>query len=36
LFIREWTPERGEIAAVEDAARAFLAEVDAMWEALTA
>lgn len=36
LFIREWTPERGEIAAVEDAALAFLAEVDAMWEALTA
>jgi putative phage-type endonuclease len=36
LFIREWTPERGEIAAVEDAARAFLAEIETMWEALTA
>lgn len=36
LFVQEWTPAAGEIAAVEDAARAFLAEVDAMWEALTA
>lgn len=36
LFVREWTPDAGEIAAVEDAARLFLAEVDALWEALTA
>lgn len=35
LFIREWTPERTDIEAVEEAARAFLAEVDAMWESLT-
>jgi putative phage-type endonuclease len=36
LFIREWTPTKDEIAAVEKAARDFLAEVDAMWEVLTA
>ena len=35
LYIVEWTPERAEIERVEDAARAFLAEVDRMWEALT-
>lgn len=35
LFIREWTPEPEEIAAVEEGARAFLAEIDALWEALT-
>jgi len=34
LFIVEWTPDPDEIAAVEAAARQFLAEVDAMWEAL--
>lgn len=35
LFIREWVPTPVEIAAVETGASAFLAEVDAMWEALT-
>lgn len=35
LFIAEWTPERAEIEAVENAAREFLAEVDAMWEMWT-
>lgn len=36
LFIREWTPERAEVEAVEEAARKFLAEVEQMWEVLTA
>jgi putative phage-type endonuclease len=36
LFIREWTPKAEEVAAVEQAAREFLAELDAMWEVLTA
>lgn len=35
LFVREWTPERSEIEAVEEAARQFLREVESMWEALT-
>lgn len=35
LFVREWTPERGEIEAVEEAARDFLAELEQMWEVLT-
>ena len=34
LFIREWTPERAEIEAVEEAARQFLGEIDRMWEQL--
>jgi predicted phage-related endonuclease len=29
-----WTPEQSEIEAVEQAARDFLAEVDALWEAI--
>lgn len=29
-----WTPEQAEIEAVEQAARDFLAEVDALWEAI--
>lgn len=36
LFVREWTPKAEEVAAVEQAAREFLAELDAMWEVLTA
>lgn len=36
LFISEWTPEPAEIEAVEKAALDFLAEVEQMWEALTA
>jgi hypothetical protein len=35
LFIVEWTPERSEIEAVEDAARKFLAEVEMMFQQLT-
>ncbi|MEB3214554.1 MAG: YqaJ viral recombinase family protein [Leptolyngbyaceae bacterium] len=35
LFMREWAPDRAEVEEVEEGARAFLAEVDAMWEALT-
>lgn len=35
LFVREWTPERAEVERIEDAARAFLAEVDRMWTQLT-
>ena len=35
LFLREWTPEAEQIAAVEQEARAFLAELDAMFERLT-
>jgi len=35
LFIVEWTPERSEIEAVEDAARKFLAEVEEMFELIT-
>jgi class 3 adenylate cyclase len=34
LYVVEWTPERAEIERVEDAVRTFLAEVDAMWDAL--
>lgn len=29
-----WTPEQSEIKAVEQAARDFLAEIDALWEAI--
>lgn len=36
LFIREWTPDQAEIAAIEAAAREFLAEVDAMFDLATA
>lgn len=35
LFIREWTPEPEEIAAVEAAARDFLAELERMWDMLS-
>jgi predicted phage-related endonuclease len=35
LFIKEWAPPRSEIERIEDGARAFLAELDAMWEQLT-
>jgi putative phage-type endonuclease len=35
LFVREWIPTADEIRAVEDGARAFLGEIDAMWEQLT-
>ena len=35
LFIREWTPEPAEIAAIESAARDFLAELERMWDALS-
>jgi putative phage-type endonuclease len=35
LFVAEWTPERAEIEAVEDAARKFLAEVEEMFQMLT-
>jgi hypothetical protein len=35
LWIVEWTPAKSEIEAVEEAARTFLAEVDAMWTQLT-
>lgn len=35
LFIREWTPKAEEIAAVEQAARDFLAELEQAWERLT-
>lgn len=34
MFVKEWTPEPEEIAAVESAARDFLAELDRMWEIL--
>lgn len=36
LFIRRFTPTAEEIAEVEEAARQFLAEVDAMFDALMA
>lgn len=36
LFIVDWEPKREEIEAVEEAARKFLAEVDAMFEQLAA
>lgn len=36
LFIREWSPEPEEIAAIECAAREFLAELERMWAALVA
>ena len=35
LFIQEWVPSDDEIAAVENGAEAFLAEIERMWEALT-
>lgn len=35
LFIKEWTPEPEEIAAVEAAARDFLKELEAMWDMLS-
>ena len=35
LFVREWTPTHAEIAAVEDAARSFLAELDQLFAQLT-
>lgn len=35
LFVRRFTPTADEIAAIEAAAAAFLAEVDAAWEVLT-
>jgi hypothetical protein len=35
LFIADWTPERAEIEAVEEAARKFLAEVEQMFQMLT-
>jgi predicted phage-related endonuclease len=34
MHIVEWVPARSEIEAVEEAARAFLAELDQWWEAL--
>lgn len=36
LFVRRFAPTPEEIAAIEAAAEAFLAEVDVMWEQLTA
>ena len=35
LFVAEWTPERAEIEAVEQAAIKFLAEVEQMFQMLT-
>ena len=35
LFLAKFVPEPEQIAAIEDAARTFLAELDAMWEAFT-
>ncbi len=35
LFVRRFEPATAEIAAIEAAAEAFLAEVDAAWEVLT-
>lgn len=35
LFIKEWAPDPAEIAAVEGAARSFLAELDAMFAQLS-
>lgn len=35
MFIKEWTPEPEEIAAVECAARDFLAELESMWGVLS-
>jgi hypothetical protein len=34
LYIAEWTPQRAEIEAVENAARTFLDEVQLMWDEL--
>lgn len=34
LFIKEWVPAVAELEALEDGARKFLDEVDAMWEQL--
>jgi hypothetical protein len=35
LFVADWTPEKAEIEAVEEAARKFLAEVEQMFQQLT-
>ena len=35
LFVVNWTPDRAELDAVEDAARSFLAELDAMFKKVT-
>jgi len=35
LFVKEWTPTREEIEAVENAARSFLADLEAMFQQLT-
>lgn len=35
MFVRAWTPEPEEIAAVEAIARDFLADVDALFDAVT-
>ena len=35
LFVRRYEPTREDVAAIEAAAEAFLAEVEAMWERLT-
>lgn len=35
MFVREWTPNPNEIAAVESAARDFLAELESMWDVLS-
>lgn len=35
LFVAEWEPKREEIEAVEEAARAFLRDLEAMFERLT-
>lgn len=35
LFIRRYQPDRAEIQRIEEAAAAFLAEVEQMWEVLT-
>lgn len=36
MFVKEWTPDPAEIAAVEAAARDFLAELERCWEQLMA
>ena len=35
MFVKEWTPEPEEIAAVESAAREFLADLERMFEVFT-
>lgn len=35
MFVKEWTPDPAEIAAVESAARDFLAELERMWDVLS-